>query len=252
MESFMKLLFVLSLLTLNTIANDIVLVHGANFNGNSWSKLANEIKADSKLLINLPGRDGKNHKKITLDSSTSYLCVNLDGKKEYTFVVHSQGGAIINNLISKCKVKVKSIFYISAVMPVNSEKVFSKLNKSDEKNYFKGITYNPNSESMVINNIDSFLKSFDMDAYKYKKEIVDSIVNEPALIGISKVHTTKIRIDKIKKFYVYTKNDNIISYESQMKITKAFKFQETIILDSAHLPMITKVKELSSFINKNI
>ena len=169
-----------------------------------------------------------------------------------SILVHSQAGAILNHSLSICpNLKIKNMIYIASVVPLDSEKVFEKLNEEDEKNYFSGIKYDESTSTLSINNETEFIKSFaGVVSKKEKKFILSSAVPEPAPIGEGVISLDKDKFNSIPKYYIRTLKDKIISIESQKKIIKGIKFNAVYSLDTGHLPMVTDFKELSIIIRK--
>ncbi|MEH6346976.1 MAG: alpha/beta hydrolase [Bermanella sp.] len=258
-KTFSLIAFLLSISTLtqgytDTLKNMhmVVFVHGAHLTADSWKEIEHGINKEGyqSMAINLPGRkDSINPKDITLNTSASFLCKKVSElDKKITFVTHSQGGAIVNHAQSVCpQLKVERIIYLASVSPLTGEKPFDKLNKEDEVHYYKGVSYEESSGLMVISNQDAFVEAFSSKQNsQLKKIILDSAVNEPAYIADGVVKMNKEKFSVIKKFYIFTKNDKIISLASQHKIEKQLKTIKTSTINSGHIPMITHPENLVS------
>jgi len=183
-----------------------------------------------------------------LDASSQALCDAIENvSAPITFIPHSQGGAIVNNALSICPMEnIKNIIYIAAVAPANGDKPFSLLNSSDEENYFKGVSFDEKSGWMVVNNKDSFVSVFTNSASNEIARLISSqAVNEPAIIGDGVVSYEEEYFSKINKFYIYTKQDKIISLNSQKSITKKIDLKNHSTMDTGHLPMITSPLNLT-------
>ncbi len=239
-----------------SVANDsvIVFVHGAHLTAKSWEKVEFDLneKGYSSMAINLPGRKDKvNPKDITLNSSAKYLCNAISKiNSKITFVTHSQGGAVVNHAQSICPtVEVDRIIYLASVSPLKGEKPFDKLSKEDEANYYKGVGYDEATGLMIINNENAFIESFSSGSDPSQREtILASSVSEPAYIADGVVSNDSAKFLAIKKFYIFTKRDKIISIASQMKIQKQLKTVKTSTIDSGHVPMLTHPKDLVSIL----
>ena len=228
----------------------VVFVHGAHLTADSWKQVENGInkKGYQSMAVNLPGRkDNINPKEITLNSSADYLCKKVSKLgKIVTFVTHSQGGAIVNHAQSICpNLMVQRIIYLASVSPLAGEKPFDKLSKEDEVHYYKGVSYEESSGLMVISNQDAFVEAFSSKQDSpFKKSILKSSVNEPAYIADGLVKMNSTTYSAIKKFYIFTQHDKIISLASQHKIEKRLKTIKTSTINSGHIPMVTHADEL--------
>jgi len=233
----------------------IIFVHGAHFNANAWqlvqTKLNNQIPS---YAVNLPGRnDNILAKKISLELSAASLCSFLATiPNEKMIVAHSQGGAVVNASLSICPEEtVRKVVYLSAVAPLNGDGVFSKLNKTDETHYFSGVHYNEQEQLMEISNPTNFANSFAQDATPEQKTwLLANAFSEPAFIGEGKVALNRQRFDSIEKYYIFAKQDQIISLESQQNIANDLNLKGSFEINSGHLPMLTNSQELTNLLVK--
>jgi pimeloyl-ACP methyl ester carboxylesterase len=230
----------------------VVLVHGAHLTAKSWNRVEQKLNQNGidSMAVNLPGRlDTINPKKITLSSSSQFLCKSITNiHKKIVFVTHSQGGAIVNHAQSICpNINVERIIYLASVSPLTNEKPFDSLSKADEESYFEGVSYEEKSGLMIISNEDAFVESFSSIANNpLKNSILAAAVNEPAYIADGVVSMDSKKYAAIKKFYIFTQQDKIISMDSQVKIAKQLKPIKTSTINSGHIPMITHPDELVS------
>lgn len=248
--------FILTSLCLSNIAASaknesiMVFVHGAHLTSSSWQEVSETLdeKGYPNISVNLPGRqDYLSPKDVTLNSSAKYLCSAVSHiNQSITFIAHSQGGAIVNHAQSICPaIKVDRIIYLASVSPLKGEKPFDRLSKEDEINYFKGVIYNENHGLMVINNKTEFAKVFSSsDKISTINHVLKLSVNEPASIAEGIVEQDSKLYSNIKKFYIFTEQDKIISKASQLKIEDSLNTIKTSSIDSGHIPMITHPEKL--------
>jgi pimeloyl-ACP methyl ester carboxylesterase len=232
--------------------NTLVFVHGAHLTNNAWSSITTLLEKDgyNTIAVNLPGREQSiNPNDITLDISSQALCDAIKTiNTPITFIAHSQGGAVVNNALSICPIKnIKNIIYVAAVAPRNGEKPFSLLNTSDEENYFKGVNFDEDSGWMVISNKDSFVSVFTSSTSNEITRLISSqAVNEPAITGDGVISYEVEYFSKINKFYIHTKQDKIISLNSQKAIAGRIDLKNHAIIDTGHLPMISRPLKLAN------
>ncbi len=254
------LVFLLTLFTLSGCAynnakspvNTLVFVHGAHLTSHAWSSVIALLEKDgyNTIAVNLPGREQSvNPNEITLDASSQALCDAInDVNGPITFIAHSQGGAVVNNALSICPIKnIKNIIYVAAVAPTNGDKPFSLLNSSDEENYFKGVNFDEKSGWMLISDKDSFVSVFtNSTSNEVASLILSQAVNEPAIIGEGVVSYEEEYFSKINKFYIYTTQDKVISFNSQKAIAGKIELKNDVVIDTGHLPMISSPLKLAS------
>ncbi len=228
----------------------VVLVHGAHLTASSWAQVEIGLgkKGFNSMALNLPGReDNVNPKDITLTSSAKYLCDKLVSvKQKLILVAHSQGGAVVNHALSMCpKIEVERIIYLASVVPLNGEKPFDRLSKADEGHYFQGVEYQQGNGLMVIYNPQAFVATFSsQQTSPHTERIMAASVSEPAAIGEGVVMLAEDSFKAIKKFYIFTEQDKIISVLSQRGIAKQINTIKTGSINSGHIPMITHADSL--------
>jgi pimeloyl-ACP methyl ester carboxylesterase len=235
--------------------SSLFLVHGAHFAADSWKSVQDQLKGDIRTIaLNLPGRyDNFAPNKVSLELSAAALCVELakaQGNK--TVAVHSQAGAVINATLALCPdPSLKKIIYVTAVSPINGETPFELLSKQDENNYFTGINYNQKAGMLEISNSDNFAKSFAPEANASQKEwLKQHALPEPSTLGGNQLVLDQTQFNNIKKYYIFAKQDKVISLPSQKKIASRMKLTSSFTLNSGHLPMLTHSNELSAILRR--
>ena len=236
----------------------VVLVHGAHLTAESWREVSEALRiAGYKVLVvNLPGRgsDSRSAANVTLDSSARALCAAIvDQGPSLTFVAHSQGGAVVNHALGLCSnVVVEKIIYLAAVAPLNDEKPFAMLSKADDEHYYRGVVYDEASGLMKIHNAPAFVSAFSSLSLEANSAMGEAIlqgsVDEPAAIGEGGVALDGERFAAIKKYYIYTRRDQIISPATQQRIVQKLGPIETADLDSGHLPMLTQPRAVADLV----
>ena len=241
--------------TLAGTNTSLIFIHGANFKANSWKKvqhhLANKVHS---IAIDLPGRnDHILPAKADLALAAGILCkamAEVSGKK--ILVAHSQGGAVANAALATCPGEaVDKIVYVTSVSPLLDTNVFSLLAEADKNSYFTGLTYDKKAKLIKITDADAMAKNFAHDANSQQLDwIKKESVDEPSALGGSKAMFNEKRYQAIDKYYVFAKNDKIISYATQQKIAQGINLKGSYTLSSGHLPMLTQSKALADTLLK--
>jgi len=233
----------------------LVFVHGAHLTGESWAKVIEPLKSEGykTLAVDLPGRNNsQDPKEITLSVSSKALCQAIsEVKGSVSLVAHSQGGAVVNHALSLCGAnKIQSIAYIAAVAPLNGAKPFGLLSKEDDENYFSAVEYDKKSGWLKIKDPQAFASMFTFsNSDSVKKEVLSLAVNEPAAIADGKVEYAEEDFTKLKKLFVYTEHDKVISLSSQQKIGASIKPDAEVVMKTGHLPMLTEPNSLAKIID---
>lgn len=241
-----------------TIANDdvnLILIHGANFKANSWHQVQNHLTQKvNTVAIDLPGRnDNILPEKATLALAAGVTCkamASIPGDK--ILVAHSQGGAVANATLTTCpNESIIKIIYVTSVVPLHGTGVFSMLEKGDKESYFTGLKYDKEDQLIKVTDVDAMAKNFAHDATQQQLNWIRSqSVNEPTALGSSKVTLDNNRFHEVDKYYVFAKNDKIISHATQQKIANSIDLKNSYTLTSGHLPMLTQSESLAAILLK--
>ncbi|OUS11702.1 hypothetical protein A9Q89_08200 [Gammaproteobacteria bacterium 53_120_T64] len=237
----------------------LVLVHGAHLTGQSWAELSVPLRAAGYQVhaVNLPGRgDGIAASEATLDAASRALCTQLAGAgsdHKVSFVAHSQGGAVVHHLLGLCPaISIEKIIYVAAVAPLNGEKPFAMLSKADDEHYYRGVVYDETSGLMKIHSPPEFLAAFSSltlnEGSAMAQTLLAAGVDEPAVMGDGVVVLDDAHFQGIKKYYIHTRRDLIISPLTQQRIVQTLGAVETATVDSGHLPMLTQPAALADIV----
>lgn len=235
-----------------TDKQQLVLVHGAHLSAEGWNLVQHQLeqKGYPTLAVNLPGRSDKvEPAEVTLETSSLALCQAINPELgEVTYVAHSQGGAVVNHALSLCpEVKVKRIVYVAAVAPLNGDKPYNLLSQQDEANYFSGVAFDESSGVMAISDTSAFANVFMYKGSDQQKETLLSLaVDEPAEIGEGKVELSSAAYAELDKYYIHTRHDQIISFESQQRIAQTLRLKGHKVLSTGHVPMLTAPQLLAN------
>jgi pimeloyl-ACP methyl ester carboxylesterase len=236
------------LATLSAQATPVVLVHGANFSGESWLLVAKDLHALQVpvLVPNLYSAD----ETVDLHIVSGRLCDEIARAGQPVILIgHSQGGAIITEAAGICPALVKSLVYVAAVIPKSGQGIFDLLSDTDNQNYDSCARLNAKTQDYDLIDINACRRVFMQDASDTEAHaFMQTMVSEPASIGNSKANYRAEVVDPIPRYYIHTANDRIISLDTQKKITAGIGFQGIYTLASSHSPFVHFHAELSQIL----
>lgn len=223
----------------------IILIHGAGLGKYIWSEI-NQYFNNPILHIEFPNREigDKANKNLSFEDYLNSVFEQIDKWEinRFTIVAHSIGGCIGLKLNEHYKEKVNGFIGISAIIP--------KKGKSFTNSF-------PIPQKLILPLI---LKLF--GTKPPEKSISEELCNDLELTQSEeiisrfspesvKLYTTKINYTTPPKKSLFIKllNDKSVTQEMQNKMIENLKCQEILELDSGHLPMISKPKELAEIIN---
>ncbi|HET6557566.1 MAG TPA: alpha/beta hydrolase [Prolixibacteraceae bacterium] len=223
----------------------IVLIHGAGLGSFIWDDLKPYIK-NPVLTIEFPNREvgDKANNNLTFDDYKKSAVEQIEkwGIDNFIIVTHSIGGCVGLSLTAYFAEKVVGFVAISSAVPTNGNSFISCLPFPQSLlmplilNLFGTKPPQKVIEQTLCNDLTSELTS----------EIVKRFTPEAKLLYTTKVNYTN---PEIKNLYIKLTNDKGFSVQLQDKMIKNLTAQKVVTLDSGHLPMISKPKELSEILN---
>lgn len=226
----------------------IVLIHGAGFGSFIWDDLITLIK-NPVLTIEFPNRGvGKKvNVNITFNDYKKSAIEQIEkwGIDNFIIVTHSIGGCVGLSLTDYFAQKVVGFVGISSALPTNGNSSFSCL--PFPKNLIMPLilklfgTKPPKKaiEQTLCNDLTS----------EQTSEVVNLFTAEAKLL-----FTTKVKYKPLDLITLYIKltNDKAYPVQLQDKMIKNLNIKNIVALESGHLPMISKPKELSEILNNFI
>lgn len=64
------------------------------------------------------------------------------------------------------------------------------------------------------------------------------------------VPTTQNNFDSVAKAYIETKHDKVLSLNAQRMLQKEVGITESVLIDSGHVPLVTKPEDLANALIK--
>ncbi|MBP6448405.1 MAG: alpha/beta hydrolase [Saprospiraceae bacterium] len=219
----------------------IVLIHGAGLGNFIWDDLKPLIK-NPVLTIEFPNREvgDKANNNLTFDDYKKSAVEQIEkwGIDNFVIVTHSIGGCIGLSLNDYFAEKVVGFIGISSAIPTNGKSFISCLPFPQSLimplilNLFGTKPPQKAIEQTLCNDLTSDQTS----------EIVKRFTPEAKFL-----YTTRVNYKNpdLKKLYIKLSNDKEFPMQLQDKMVQNLRAQKVVTLDSGHLPMISKPKELA-------
>ncbi len=226
-----------SALTYATELPTVVLVHGAFEDGSSWNKVTSQLIK-------------KGYKVIALQNNLVSLKEDVDNtqkviakEKQVVLVGHSYGGAVITQAAFG-KSNVKSLVYIAAFAPDETEQLGQLINKFELA---------PINEALQPDETGSiYIKN-----EKYREILINEASNHKALVlaasqrpisgSIFAEPMGKPAWSQIKSWYLLTQKDKALLPEVQKFMAERAK-SKIMTVDSSHSPHVTHTNKVTKTI----
>ena len=222
----------------------IVLIHGAGLNSSIWDELKREINQPI-LTIDFPNRKiGDNaNQNLTFDDYVNTTIEQLKSwnKDSLIIVAHSIGACVGLRIATHLKNELKGFVAIGSVIPINGNSFASSLPFPQRlilPLILKLFGTKPPEKSIASELCN------DLTAEQTKK-----IINEFTPEAIT-LYTTKIHFDlpDTKRLYIKLTDDKSVPVALQDKMAKNLNASEIVTIDSGHLPMMSKAKQLATIL----
>lgn len=220
----------------------LVLIHGAGLNSSIWDELKSEIN-QPLLTIDFPNRKISDNANQTL-TFDDYINSTIEQIKKWNtnnfiIVAHSIGACVGLKVAEQFKNELKGFVAIGSVIPTNGNSFVSSL------------TF-PQKMIMPI-----ILKLF--GTKPPKKSIENKLCNDLTDEQTTKItteftpeakrlYTTKINFNlpNTKRLYIQLTNDKSMPFALQNKMAKNLNANKIDTIDTGHLPMLSKPKQLAT------
>lgn len=232
----------------------VVLVHGAFEDAAVWKDVEKELKAagHATVAVNLPGRPANplDPKATSLDLYRDTVVKVLKEQKEPVILVgHSFGGVTISVVAEAAPGKVQTLVYVAAYLPRDGESLLD-LAKRDKTSQVKETDFLIDKEKLtasIAKDRRAFLFAEDCSD-EVKKAIPDQLLDEPVIAQGTPVKLTADKYGKVRRAYVHTTKDNVISFAFQEEMVKAAPVAKAAKLDTGHTPFLAAPKKLAEAI----
>lgn len=224
----------------------IVCIHGAGLNGSIWDDLKKEIKGDV-LAVDFPNRmggDANRDLEFTQYVNAVSQQIRSWQRKEFIIVAHSIGALVALKVAEGFTSGLKGLVAIASVVPKSGGSFASALP------FPQNVLLPPILGILGTKPPDSTIRSSlcnDLDPEQTER-IVTGFTPES-----KRLYTTRIdfSLPPIGKLFIKTTKDDL-SETQQDKMAANFKADSMVSLESGHLPMLSRPKELAQALREFI
>lgn len=232
-----------------------VLVHGAWQAPYAWDSVKADLAqgGNKVIVVELPGHGS--------DTTAPHL-LNLDVYRDKVIdaisktdsavilVGHSMGGMVITEVAEKIPNRISKLIYIGAFLPATGQSL-TDLAYSDPKSKL-GPLLIPSADQLTLDiKRDSLAYLFINDGSEAdKQQVLANYRPEPAIPFTNKVTLTKENFGAVKKVYIKTQQDIVISPELQQRMISAAGIETIYSLNTSHSPFLAEPHEVSGVLLK--
>jgi len=238
----------------NKKAETIILVHGAWSDASSWDAVVPLLKAQGHevIAVNLAGhgKDATSFADITFQTYVDQVKTAIGTRTDVILVGHSFAGMVISQVAEEIPAQIKELIYLAAGLPHDGENLLGLAKQDPASHIGKYLTIDE-AHGQAIIAAEGVADVFAADApQNVQHYLAANIKPEPLAPLATPVHLTDKNFGSIQKAYIYTLNDNAISYPAQQHMVNSGKVAMVYTLPSSHTPFISMPDKLAEIILK--
>lgn len=242
--------------TVTVAKSPVVLVHGAWQGAYVWDQTKADLVAAGYRVsvVKLPGHseDATPAHQVSFQTYVNEVKTAIEAYNEPVILVgHSLGGAVITQTASDIPQKIKKLVYVAGFIPISGKSVFDYSQMDTASLLGPAIRLSEDQTQAGIADPEvNLAKIFCQDGTAAQKQyLVERYKAEPTIpLGTPLNYTTENYTAAGKKYYIYTTEDNTITYNFQKQMASAAGITSTYTIDTGHSPFISKSGKLTDLL----
>lgn len=244
----------------NAKKSPVILVHGAWQASYVWDQTKEDLtKAGYNVtVVKLPGHgdDATPAYQVSFKAYVDEVKKAINAYNEPVILIgHSLGGAVITQTAAEVPQKISKLVYVAGFIPQNGKSVLD-YSQMDTASLLPASLQLSDDRTLagIVNPEINLPKIFAQDASEtQKKFLVEKYKAEPTIpLGTPLNYKPEDFNAAGKKYYIYTTEDNTITYNFQQKMAKDAGISNTVSIQSGHSPFISKSAELTNMLKEII
>ncbi len=232
-------------------ADTFVIVHGAFQTAESWSAVADALRAKghTAIAVNLPGRnaEGVAAKAVTLANYVQTVEQVVQQQTQPVVLVgHSFGGMTISLVAEALPKKISKLIYVAAYVPVTGDSM-QALAESDKSNGFteKSFVIAPDYSFATILNTDQSRLFINDGSPEQQAQVTGAMVREPLGPIGTPVQVSAEKFGAVPKAYIRTAQDATVSPTLQNMMIQRTNITQTQTVETGHSPQASQPNRLA-------
>lgn len=222
----------------------IVFIHGAGLSGSIWDAVIKEIHVPS-LAIDFPGvkRNGKAIDIVTFDDYIDAAANQIKNWKKDRFIIvaHSIGACVGLKVANHFRNELQGFVAVGSVIPKNGNSFVTSLPFPQKLimpvilSLFGTKPPRKSIESQLCNDLTT----------EQTLKIVNGFIPEAKALYTTRIY---FNLPEIPRHYIKLTNDRSMPETLQDRMAKNLSATKVITLESGHLPMISKTKQVAALL----
>jgi pimeloyl-ACP methyl ester carboxylesterase len=224
-------------------ATPIVLVHGAWMGAWAYNDVAERIRAEggSVEAVELPahGADNTPIAEVSLDTYVAAVNAAIDrAGKPVMLVGHSMAGVVITRVAEEHPENINELVYLAAYMPADGQSLFD-LASTDETSHVGPALQIDEENGTGGLPADQLGDIFCADCTEEMIALLADKYRDEPLGPLATPVTVTERWQSVAKTYIFTTEDNAVTYDLQQRMTADVELNESITMETSHSPFLS-------------
>jgi pimeloyl-ACP methyl ester carboxylesterase len=225
-----------------------VLVHGGCHGAWCWYKVAPALEKHGHTVIapDLPshGRDKTPVSAVTLQTYVDTVCDILDAQHEPVVLVgHSMGGGIITQVAEYRPDKIKTLVYLTALLPANGESMGTVLWRNTESMLNSNFIVTADKSASMVRE-EALVEGFYADCSAEDVALAKLLLTPQATAPLKeKLQTSEANFGRVPRVAIECLRDRAHPLSFQRSVYPTFPFQKVITMDTSHSPFFSAPDE---------
>ena len=226
-----------------------VLVHGAWHGSWCWNKVV-PLLEESGHRVEAPdlpghGNDRTPLSEVNLEGYVQRVCGVLDALSEPAILVgHSMGGIVITQVAEYRPEKVKTLLYLTAILPRSGETLVSAVGEDKESILMPNVIMSEDKSYSTVR-ADAIKEIFYHDCSDEDVTLAMSLlVPQATLPQVTPVQTSDKNFGRVPRIYIECLKDKVISPSKQKEMYRTLPCNRVISMDTSHSPFFSAPEKL--------
>lgn len=230
----------------------VVLIHGGCHGAWCWYKVIPALEKLGHTVIapDLPshGRDKTPRSAVTLQAYVNTVCNILDAQREPVVLVgHSMGGGIITQTAEYRPDKIKTLVYLTALLPANGESMGQVLRRNKGSVLTSNFVPAAADNSAMSVREEVLVEGFYGDCSAEDIALAKLLLTPQATAPLkTPLQTSDANFGRILRVFIECLQDRAHTLAFQRSVYTTFPGQQVIAMDTSHSPFFSAPDELAA------
>jgi pimeloyl-ACP methyl ester carboxylesterase len=193
------------------------------------------------------GRDKTPVSAVTLQTYVDTVCDILDAQHEPVVLVgHSMGGGIITQVAEYRPDKIKTLVYLTALLPANGESMGTVLRRNTESMLNSNFIVTADKSASMVRE-EALVEGFYADCSAEDVALAKLLLTPQATAPLKeKLQTSEANFGRVPRVAIECLRDRAHPLSFQRSVYPTFPFQKVITMDTSHSPFFSAPDELTA------